>query len=157
VTNTTSEPSTAPALVATSQQQAIHERSFRRLKTRRLQIRPVSLRDEQRIAGLLWLSGLAWRVLTRTAYRLRPAWVARQEALAGLNPARHSPTTCRPTTERVMAALANITLTTLTANQECPRHGSPLHATQRHILVLLKLPADLYAGLARPSPNAVDH
>lgn len=157
VTNTTSEQYTAPVLVATYHQQAIHERGFSRLKTRNLQIRPVYLRDEQRIAGLLWLLCLALRVLTLTAYRLRPALAARQEELAGLNPASHSQTTCRPTTERVIGAFANITLTTLTANKECHRHVSPLHATQRHILVLLKLPADLYAGLARPSPNSVDH
>ncbi len=141
--------------MATYHQQPILERGISRLKTRNLQIRPVYLRDEQRIAGLLWLLTLALRVLTLTEYRVRTALDARNEELAGLNPASRTQTTRRPTTERLLAAFANLTLTTVVSPGECHRYVSPLTATQRHILVLLKLPADLYDRLAGPVPNLV--
>ena len=157
VSNTTPEQYAAEALVATYRQQPLLERGISRLKTRNLQIRPVYLRDEQRIAGLLWLLCLALRVLTLTEYRLRTALMERGEDLAGLNPASRPQTTRRPTTERVLAAFSNLTLTTVVSAGACQRYVTPLNATQRHILVLLKLPADLYDRLADPVSNLVHH
>lgn len=153
VTNTTAAQYTAPALVASYHQQALEERGFSRLKTRNLHIRPVYLRDEQRIAGLLWLLCLALRVLTLTEYRLRTALVERGEQLAGLNPASRAQTTVQPTTERVLATFANITLTTIQATGACYHHVTPLNSMQRHVLDLLQLPAALYEQLAQPSAN----
>jgi transposase len=153
VTNTTATQYDAPTLLEAYHDQPILERGFARLKTRNLQIRPVYLRDEQRIAGLVWLLGLALRVLTLTEYRVREALSSRQEAVVGLNPASRSQATTRPTTERVIAAFANITLTRLELATERHWHVTPLNATQRHILVLLKLPADLYERLANPVSN----
>jgi transposase len=155
VSNTTEEQFDAAALVATYHQQPLLERGISRLKTRNLQIRPVYLRDEQRMAGLLWLLTLALRVLTLTEYRLREALVERGEAVAGLNPASRSQTTTRPTTERVLAAFANLTVTLVHRNGACECYLTPLNVTQRHLLILLKLPADLYEQLAVPFPNLV--
>ena len=155
VSNTSPAQVEAEALVATYHQQPTLERGISRLKTRNLQLRPVYLRDESRIAGLLWLLTLALRVLTLTEYRLRTALAEHDEAVAGLNPASRTQTTRRPTTERVIAAFDNLTLTTLVSNGACQCHVTPLNATQRHILILLKLPADLYDRLAAPIPNLV--
>jgi transposase len=157
VTSTTKAQYTAPTLVASYHQHVIEERGFSRLKTRNLHIRPVSLRTETRIAGLLWLLGLALRVLTLTEYRLRTALAERGEELAGLNPASRAQTTAQPTTERVLAAFANVTFTTIRAAGECCHHVTPLNPTQRHVLALLALPADLYERLAQPSSNLVFH
>ncbi len=157
VSNTTVEQYDAAALVATYHQQPLLERGISRLKTRNLQIRPVYLRDEHRIAGLLWLLSLALRVLTLTEYRLRTALAERAEAVAGLNPASRSQTTRRPTTERVLAAFANLTVTTVLQEGECERYLTPLNATQRQLLSLLTLPADLYDRLVVPLPNLVHH
>jgi transposase len=157
VTNTTATQYTAPALVVAYHQQVIHERGFSRLKTRNLQIRPVFLRDEPRIAGLLWLLCLALRVLTLTEHRLRTALVTCNEALRGLNPASRTQTTQHPTTERVLAAFANITLTTIRTMEECHHHVTPLNTTQRQILHFLQLPADLYEYLTVPSLNLSFH
>ena len=157
VTNTTQKQYTAPALVASYHQQVLQERGFSRLKTRNLHIRPVYLRDETRIAGLLWLLCLALRVLTLTEHRVRTALAERGEELAGLNPASRAQTTAQPTTERVLAAFANVTLTTIRAAGECVHHVTPLTPTQRHVLALLALPADLYERLAQPSSNLVLH
>jgi transposase len=157
VSNTTVEQYDADALVATYHQQPLLERGISRLKTRNLQIRPVYLRDETRMAGLLWLLTLALRMLTLTEYRLRTALAERDEVIAGLNPASRNQTTRRPTTERVLAAFANLTVTTVLSDAPGERYLTPLNATQRQLLILLKLPADLYDRLAVPLPNLVHH
>ena len=157
VSNTTREQYDDAALVATYHQQPLLERGISRLKTRNLQIRPVYLRDEQRMAGLLWLLCLALRVLTLTEYRLRTALAERDEVVAGLNPASRSQATRRPTTERVLAAFANLTVTMVARHGTCERYLTPLNATQRHLLILLKLPADLYDRLAVPLSNSTHH
>ncbi len=157
VSNTPVEQYDAAALVATYHQQPLLERGISRLQTRNLQIRPVYLRDEQRIAGLLWLLTLALRVLTLTEYRVRTALAERDEEGVGLNPARRSQPTRRPTTERVVAAVANLTLTTVVRDGIAEQYLTPLNATQRHLLIVLKLPADLYDRLVVPHPNFVHH
>ena len=157
VTKTTKTHYSAPALVASYHQQALEERGFSRLKTRNLHIRPVYLRDETRIAGLLWLLCLALRGLTLTEHRMRTALAERGEALAGLNPASRSQSTSLPTTERVLAVCTSLTLTTIGIEGGSYHHVTPLNAAQRHILALLELPDDLYEGLARPSTNFVLH
>jgi transposase len=157
VTNTTQKQYTAPALVASYHQQVLQERGFSRLKTRHLHIRPVYLRHENRIAGLLWLLCLALRVLTLTEYRLRTALAERGEELMGLNPASRTQSTSHPTTERVLSAFTPITLTTIGTEGHYDHHVTPLNATQRHILALLELPDDLYERLASHSTNFVLH
>ncbi len=157
VTNTSAAECDEAAVVATYHGQALHERGFGRLKTRNLQIRPLYLRDEVRIAGLVWLLCLALRVLTLTEQRLRTALEERQEALVGLNPASRTQATTRPTSERVIAAFDNLTLTTIELQVGMHRHITPLNATQRHILLLLKLPSDLYERLAQPLVNLEYH
>jgi len=157
VTNTTAAQYPLAAVVPAYRQQPIEERSFSRLKTRNLHIRPVYLRDAQRSAGLLWLLCLALRVLTLTEYRVRVALIERQETLVGVNPASRTQATIRPTTERVIAAFANITLTTITMPAGCHAHVTRLNATQRHLLILLKLPADRYERLVAPLPNLEYH
>jgi transposase len=154
VSNTTKAAYEAPTLVAAYHQQVVQERGFSRLKTRHLHIRPVYLRDEKRIAGLLWLLCLALRVLTLTEYRLRTALVQRGEEVVGLNPASRSQSTARPTTERVLDAFTSITLTSIEIEGDRYHHVTPLNATQRHVLVLLKLPDDLYERLATPPTNS---
>ncbi len=154
VSNTTKAHYDAPALVAAYHQQVVQERGFSRLKTRHLHIRPVYLRDEDRIAGLLWLLCLALRVLTLTEYRLRTALAERGEELMGLNPASRTQSTAQPTTERVLDAFSSITLTSIEVEGGSYHHVTPLNATQRHVLELLKLPDDLYERLASPPTNA---
>ena len=157
VSNTTEAQYAAPTLVGTYRQQPVQERGFARLKTRNLQIRPVYLRNEQRIAGLLWLLVLALRVLVLTEQRLRARLEERQEGITGLNPASRTQVTLRPTTERVLAAFGNITLTTIDGAGITHRHVSPLNRTQQHILDLLDLPSNLYDRLAGSEPNSVLH
>jgi len=157
VTTTTKTHYRAPALVMSYHQHALEERGCSRLKPRNLRIRPVSLRDETRLVGLLWLLCLALRVLTLTEYRWRTALAERGATLAGLNPASRAQSTSRPTTERVLAVFTSIPLTTIGTEGGSSHHVTPLNATQRHILALLELPDTLYERLARPSTNFVPH
>lgn len=157
VTTTSATQYDARAVVATYHGQAIQERGFARLKSRNLQIRPLYLRDEVRIAGLVWLLCLALRVLTLTEHRVRTALTERQEVIVGLNPASRTQATARPTTERVIAAFDNLTLTTIEMAAGTHRHITPLNATQQHVLVLLALPTDLYERLAHPVANLDYH
>jgi transposase len=153
VTNTTVEQYDVPSLVAAYHQQPVHERTFSRLKTRNLQLRPVFVRDETRISGLVWLLCLALRVLVLTEQRLRAALQDQGAALVGLNPASRTQATTTPTTERVIRAFRNLTVTILTGAGWEQRHVSSLNDTQQQILALLGLPSDLYARLGQPPRN----
>jgi transposase len=153
VSNTTREEYDVAALVAAYHQQPVHERSFSRLKTRNLHLRPVFLRDERRIAGLVWLLCLAVRVLVLTEQRLRAAVQDQGTQLAGLNPASRTQTTTQPTTERVIGAFRNLTVTVVTGEGWEQRHVSSLNQTQQQILALLGLASDLYARLGMPPGN----
>src|SRR5258708_40284022 len=113
LTNTTPEQYDNSALLWNYRHQIFHERTFSRLKTRHLNIRPLYLRDERRIVGLTWLLCLALRLLTLTEFRLRSALALHQERLVGLNPAVPSQRTARPTTERVLQAFHNLTFTSI--------------------------------------------
>ena len=157
VTNTTDDALDVPTIVAVYHGQAVQERGFSRLKTRNLQIRPVYLRDEQRIAGLAWLLTLALRVLTLVEHRARERLAAEQAAVAGLNPASRRQSTARPTTERLIAAFDNLTLTTIISGDEPQRHVTPLNTTQQHVLRIVGLPVDLYDRLTAPHPNSLLH
>lgn len=150
VTNATPEQYDVPALVASYHQQPVHEHIFSRLKTRNLHLRPVFVRDETRIAGLVWLLCLALRVLVLTEQRLRAAMQEQGTKLVGLNPASRTQTTTTPTTERVIRAFRNLTVTVVTGVGGEQRHVSALNTTQQQILALLGLPSDLYARLGQP-------
>ncbi len=153
VSNTTPDQYDVPTLVAAYHQQPVHERTFSRLKTRNLQLRPVFLRDETRITGLVWLLCLAVRVLILTEQRLRTALQEQGAELAGLNPASQTQTTAQPTTERVIRAFRNLTVTVVTTEGWEQRHVSSLNQTQQQILDLLGLPPDLYTRLGLPPRN----
>jgi transposase len=155
LTNTTAQHYDVPSLLWTYRHQIVHERGFARLKTRRLFIRPVYLRDELRIAGLVWLLCLALRVLTLTEFRIRSELQRTQQALLGLNPAVPSQPTTRPTTERILHAFRNLTLTLFDTDARPTAFMPDLSDTQRLILSLLNLPSNLYSRLASGPPVLV--
>jgi hypothetical protein len=94
-----------------------------------------------------------WRNHTATERVVRPS----EKLHRSLPTPSRTQHTTQPTTERVLAAFANLTLTTIQTTGEYYRHVTPLNPTQRQILVLLGLPDDLYERLASPSVNFVLH
>jgi transposase len=153
LSNTTSDQYSAMQLVEHYRHQPIQEAGFARLKSRNLHIRPVYLRDEQRLSGLLWLLCLALRVLTLVEYRVRTALSQQQTVLVGLNPASPRQATTRPTTERLIGAFGNITLTCLDSGGGNFRHIPSLSPLQQQIVGLLGLPPDLYERLGSAAAN----
>jgi transposase len=140
-------------LVEHYRHQPIQEAGFARLKSRNLHIRPVYLRDEQRLSGLLWLLCLALRVLTLVEYRVRTALSQQAAVLVGLIPGSPTQATSRPTTERLIGAFGNITLTCLDSEKGSFRHIPSLSPLQQQIVGLLGLPPDLYERLGSAAAN----
>jgi transposase len=129
------------------------ERGIARLKTRHLHIRPVFLRDPQRIEGLTWLLLLALRVIVLLEFRVRRELAQRDQSIVGLNPASKTQTTRRPTTERLLKAFGNITFSIIHVDQTLHYHVTPLTPTQQLILSLLNLSDDIYLRLADAQPK----
>src|SRR6266511_2050541 len=105
------------------------------------------------VERLVWLLCLALRVLTLTEQRLRTALLQQGAELVGLNPASRTQATTQPTTERMIRAFRNLTVTVVTGEGWEQRHVSSLNQTQQQILDLLGLPPDLYARLGMPPGN----
>jgi len=129
------------------------ERGFHRLKGAALAIRPLLLRSDQRIAGLMRLLVIALRVLTLLEFVARRHLSQQHEPLRGLyagNPKRAAP---NPTAERLLQAFADITLYAVTDDHQTTYQVTPLSALQRRILGLLEIPETVYTALA-PLPLA---
>lgn len=124
------------------------ERGFHRLKGADLAIRPLRLRSDQRIAGLMQLLVIALRVLTLLEFVARRQLSQQAEPLQGLyagNPKRAAP---KPTGERLLQAFDDITLYSVTDDQQTTYQVTPLSALQRRILGLLGIPESVYTSLA---------
>lgn len=126
----------------------IIERDFSRLKGRPLGLRPVYLHREDHLTGLVRLLSLALRILTLTEFVARRSLEAEKETLAGLYPGNPKQPTQRPTTERLLAAFQDITLSLVQLPGQTIIHLTPLTPLQCRILNLLDLPTSIYTDLA---------
>jgi transposase len=124
------------------------ERDFARLKGRPLGLCPVYLQREDHLIGLVRLLSLALRVLTLSEFVVRRSLAAENEVLVGLYPGNPKQQTHRPTTERLLAAFKNITLSLVQLPGQTIIHITPLTPLQSRILNLLDLPTSLYTDLA---------
>lgn len=124
------------------------ERGFGRLKGKPLSLRPMYLQDDRRATGLVRLLSLGLKVLTLLEHVVREKLSRRGESLAGLYAGNPKRTTSRPTTEALLEAFKDITLSVVRVNHQVLRHVTPLSELQSKILLLLDLPNDLYARLA---------
>lgn len=69
----------------------------------------------------------------------------------GLHSETSKQATSRPTTERLLKAFDNLTLTILEVQGQQYGHVSPLNTLQEQILRLLGLSPEIYSGLAESS------
>lgn len=130
------------------------ERNFLRLKGRPLGLRPLYVQREDHARGMVRLLSLALRILTLTEFVVRQQLQHHNETLPGLYPGNPKRTTDRPTTERLLTAFSDITLTVVRMPGQAIQHLTPLSELQQRILSLLDLPATLYQELAMPiKPN----
>jgi transposase len=128
------------------------EHDFSRLKGRPLGLRPVYLKREDHLQGLARLLTLALMVLTLVEFVVRRNLVAQPEPLVGLYPGNPTRATARPTTERLLHAFQNVTLTLVQLPHQTLKHVTPLSPLQIRILALLDLPISIYTNLAVASP-----
>jgi hypothetical protein len=110
--------------------------------------------DVQRDAhatGLGRLLSMALRVLTLWACIGRRQWAAAGTKRAGLDAGNPQRTTDRPTAERLLEALEDITRTIIKGSQQTARYVTALHPLQQRILELLGFSAVLYTRLCTDS------
>jgi transposase len=124
------------------------ERNFARLKGRPLGLSPVYLRREDHLTGLVRRLSLALRLLTLTEFVARRSLETAPEGLAGLYPGNPKQQTKRPTTERLLAAFKEITLSVVQLPGQTIVHLTPLTPLHHRILALLALSTTIYTDLA---------
>jgi transposase len=127
------------------------ERGFHRLKGTSLAIRPLLLRSDHRIGGLLCLLVIALRALTLLEFVVRRQLAQQHEPFQGLYAGNPQRSTTQPTAERVLRALNDITLYRLTDGRSTWYVTTPLSALQRRILALVDVPESIYTSFAQPS------
>jgi len=107
-------------------------------------------RDDHRV-GLVRLLTIALRVMTLLEGVVRQRLHEQQMELAGLfagNPKRR---TSQPTTERLLEAFSEVTLTIVRAPGTALRHVTPLSSLQQQILTLLGFSPAVYLQLVDDS------
>ncbi len=82
---------------------------------------------------------------------VRRALKREQAELVGLHKENPKKATATPTTERLLQAFSNITLTIVQFPDHVVRHATSLTSLQVHILNLLALSLDIYRSLAKNS------
>lgn len=127
------------------------ERGFHRLKGAPLSLAPLFVKRDDQVVGLIHLLTIAVRLLTLIEFVVRRALQREQAELVGLHPENPKKATATPTTERLLQAFANITLTLIRFPDRVVRHVTPLTSLQVRILELLGLSPDIYRALAENS------
>lgn len=157
VTSAPLEQLTLAEAVSAYRSSSTIERNFSRLKGRPLGLRPFFVQRQDHLTGLVRLLSLALRVLTLMEFVVRRSLQTAQAQLAGLYPGNPKQSTDQPTTQRLLAAFKEITLTLvhLPTSTQPMRHITPLTPLQTSILQLLGYSPLLYTNLAvagEPNP-----
>jgi transposase len=126
------------------------ERGFHRLKGAALAIRPLLLRSDQRIWGLLRLLVIALRALTLLEFVARRQLAQQPTPLQGLYAGNPKRATRQPTAERLLQAFEQITWYQVSDGQTTWQQVTPLSPLQRRILDLLGISEIVYTRLAQP-------
>ena len=127
------------------------ERNFSRLKGHPLSLGPLYVQRDDHRVGLIRLLTIALRVVTVLEGEVRHALAEHHQEIAGLfagNPKRR---TAHPTTERLLEAFNEITLTIVSGPGFVQRHLPPLSALQQQILALCGFSPAVYTQLTDDS------
>jgi len=138
--------------VLTYRDEWLIERGFHRLKGAPLSLTPLFVKRDDQVVGLIHLLTIAIRLLTLIEFVVRRALQREQAHLVGLYKENPNKATATPSTERLLQAFSNITLTVIRLPDRLLRHVTPLTPLQVRILELLGLSPDIYRSLADNSP-----
>ncbi len=108
-----------------------------------MSLTPMDLEREAQATGLIRMLALGLRGLTRLAFVVRRRLARARTALAGLSVSNPKRATARPTAERLLEALQNLTRTIIREGRRRRYHLRPLSALQQRILALLDFPMDI--------------
>jgi transposase len=124
------------------------ERGFHRLKGAPLSLDPMFVKRDDQVIGLTNLMSMGVRLLTLIEFVVRQKLKQGREKLVGLHAENPKKGTDTPTTERLLKAFGNITLTIVHLPGQVVHHVTPLTPVQTRILELLGLSPTIYAALA---------
>ena len=144
VTNAAPEQLSLQETAACYREQWQPEHGFHRIKGGSLAVRPLLLRSDARIRGLMFLLMLALRFLCLFEFVVRRSLQEQAPGLAGLYPGNPKRLTFQPTTERLLHAFDGITLYRMEGSDTVSWQVTVLSDLQRRILHLAGLPETIY-------------
>ena len=121
------------------------------MKGRPLSLAPMYVERDDHATGLVRLLTIALRVLSLAEFVMRRHLARTGERIAGLYVGNPQCVTERPSTEQILGAFQEITLTVLIEPQPTRRHVTTLSALQHRLLALLELQSDIYTRLSSDS------
>jgi transposase len=148
VTNAPDTQLTLAHAILTHRNEWVIERNFHRLKGAPLSLDPLFVKRDDQVVGLTNLLSIAVRLLTLLEFIVRRQLQQNQELLVGLIENNPKKGIDNPTTERLLKAFDDITLTIVRLPDQIIRHVTPLSALQTRILELLGLSPEVYSQLA---------
>jgi len=148
VTNALTEELTLEQALLVYRDEWLIERGFHRLKGAPLSLDPMFVKRDDQVIGLTNLLSMGVRLLTLIEFVARQKLKQGREKLVGLHAENPKKGTDIPTTERLLKAFNNITLTSVRLPGQVVHHVTPLTPLQTRILELLGLPPTIYTALA---------
>src|SRR6266436_1855146 len=150
-TNQAADELSLPLAVEVYRDEYLVERNFGRLKGHPLSLSPMYVERDDHATGLVRLLSLALRVLSLLEFVLRRQLAQEGAALAGLYAGNSKRATTHPTTERLLEAFQEITLTLVIEPHQTRRHVTALSPLQQRVLALLEFTPTMYTKLCGDS------
>src|SRR5216684_2427538 len=150
-TNQPADGLSLPQAVEAYRDEYLVERNFGRLKGHPLSLSPMYVERDDHATGLVRLLSLALRVLTLLEFVVRRHLAQEGAALAGLYAGNPKRATTHPTTERLLEAFQEITLTIVVEPHQTRRHVTALSPLQQRVLALLGFTPTIYTRLGGDS------
>lgn len=147
VTNAPASKLSLHQAVLTYRDEWLVERNFSRFKGVPLSITPFFVQRDDQVKGLVHLLSLAVRLLSLIEFVVRRSLRQTEKSLKGLYPGSPTRVTTRPTTEKLLKAFDNLTLTLIQARGAWYGDVTPLNPLQSQILTLLGLSPEIYSDL----------
>ena len=150
-TNQAREGLSLPQAVEAYRDEFLVERTFGRLKGHPLSLSPMYVERDDHATGLVRLLSIALRVLTLLECVVRRQLAELGTPLAGLYAGNPKRATTSPTTERLLEAFREITLTLIIEPHQTRRHVTALSPLQQRVLALLAFTPTIYTKLGGDS------
>ncbi len=150
-TNQVADGLSLPLAVEVYRDEYVVERNFGRLKGHPLSLSPMYVERDDHATGLVRLLSMALRVLTLMEFVVRRQLAQEGASLAGLYAGNPKRTTTHPTTERLLEAFQEMSLTLVIEPHQTRRHVTVLSPLQQRVVALLGFTPTIYTQLCGDS------